>query len=289
MKRIFMRYPGGLSRAVTFSFDDGVQQDIPFLELLKKYHLYATFNLNSGRFISRDHIYPEGTIWRAMAEEDVLPTYSDSHCGVACHSAHHPTLKDASEAEIADELLRDRAALEQRFGRPITGLAIPNGPYDDTTIRVARQCGFNYIRAATSSNHSFAFPTDWHPFHPTASYCDPELPAMAEKFLTEPCIENPFLLYIWGHTYNFDEHEGHWELIEKLMRQLSGNDTVWYATDEQIFDYAAKFRLLEKSVDGHILYNPTDTVLWVSFGGPTRWNPAPEKILSIAPGEEKQI
>ena len=51
MKRIFMRYPGGRSRALTFSFDDGVQQDKRFIGLLRQYGLCSTFNLNSGRFI----------------------------------------------------------------------------------------------------------------------------------------------------------------------------------------------------------------------------------------------
>ena len=34
-------------KAVTFSFDDGVTQDIRLIELLNKYGLKATFNLNS--------------------------------------------------------------------------------------------------------------------------------------------------------------------------------------------------------------------------------------------------
>ena len=38
----------GKKKAVTFSFDDGVTQDIKTLEILNKYGLKATFNLNSG-------------------------------------------------------------------------------------------------------------------------------------------------------------------------------------------------------------------------------------------------
>lgn len=33
---------------VTFSYDDGCRQDIRFTEILRKYNLKATFNLNSG-------------------------------------------------------------------------------------------------------------------------------------------------------------------------------------------------------------------------------------------------
>ena len=35
---------------VTFSFDDGVTQDKRLIELLNKYGLKATFNLNSSLF-----------------------------------------------------------------------------------------------------------------------------------------------------------------------------------------------------------------------------------------------
>jgi peptidoglycan/xylan/chitin deacetylase (PgdA/CDA1 family) len=37
-------------KAITFSFDDGVLQDIRAIAILDKYGLKATFNLNSGKF-----------------------------------------------------------------------------------------------------------------------------------------------------------------------------------------------------------------------------------------------
>ena len=37
----------GKKKAITFSYDDGVTQDIRFIELLNKYGLKCTFNLNS--------------------------------------------------------------------------------------------------------------------------------------------------------------------------------------------------------------------------------------------------
>ena len=40
----------GKKKAVTFSFDDGIEQDVRAIEILDKYGLKATFNLNSGKF-----------------------------------------------------------------------------------------------------------------------------------------------------------------------------------------------------------------------------------------------
>ena len=40
----------GKKKAVTFSYDDGVEQDIRLIRLFDKYELKCTFNLNSGMF-----------------------------------------------------------------------------------------------------------------------------------------------------------------------------------------------------------------------------------------------
>ena len=42
-------WPEGKERALTLSYDDGVQQDRRLVALLRKYGVKATFNLNSGR------------------------------------------------------------------------------------------------------------------------------------------------------------------------------------------------------------------------------------------------
>lgn len=278
MVRKFMRYPEGRAKAVTLSYDDGVQQDMHMIELMKRYGVKGTFNLNSGRFITRDHVYPEGKVWRAMVDEDVLPTYDPEICSVATHSVFHPTLLNASEAEIAEQILSDRRALEERFGRIVNGHAIPNGPHDETTIRVGKLCGLKFMRSVRSS-HSFEYPKCLLPLDPTCSHSDPELMSLTEKFLTETPKENPFLLYVWGHTYTF-EGENNWYIIEDFMKAVSGRDDVWYATNDEIFDYAEKFGQLECSADGNIVSNPTDTEIWFQASG---------KVHSVKPGETVKL
>lgn len=43
-----MMFPGGKRKALTFSYDDGVEQDRRLVALLNRYGLKGTFNLNSG-------------------------------------------------------------------------------------------------------------------------------------------------------------------------------------------------------------------------------------------------
>ena len=45
MAQLFMRYPEGKAKALTFSYDDGVEQDIRFIEILDKNGLRGTFNI----------------------------------------------------------------------------------------------------------------------------------------------------------------------------------------------------------------------------------------------------
>lgn len=278
MVRKFMRYPGGLGKAVTLSYDDGVQQDIQMIALMKKYGVKGTFNLNSARFITRDHVYPEGKVWRAMIDEDVVPTYSDPICSIATHSAHHPTLTNASEAEIAHELLSDRKTLENLFGRVIKGHVIPNGPYDEKTIKVVKMCGLKYMRTGKST-HSYEYPKSLIPLHATCSHADPRLLELTERFLADTPKEDPFLFYLWGHTYTF-EGNNNWYIIEDFMRAVSGKADVWYATNDEIFDYAEKYDQLECSADGHIVTNPTDIEIWFKVGS---------RIISVKSGETIRV
>ena len=44
MKSVFLRYPGGKAKAVTFSYDDGVQQDKRLAGIFDKYGMKGTFN-----------------------------------------------------------------------------------------------------------------------------------------------------------------------------------------------------------------------------------------------------
>ncbi len=265
MVRRFMRYPGGKPKALTISYDDGVQQDIEMIALMRKFGIKGTFNLNSARFITRDHVYPEGKIWRAMIDEDVVPTYDPTVCSVATHSLWHPTLTHASEAEIAHEILADRENLERLFKRVIKGHAIPNGPYDETTIKIGKMCGLRYMRS-TKHTYSFEYPKTLLPLNPTCSHTSPELLPLAEKFLANTPKEDPWLFYMWGHTYTL-EGDNNWYLVENFFELISNKEDIWYATNDEIFEYAEKYHQLECSANGKIITNPTDTDIWFYAGG----------------------
>ena len=156
----FMRFPNGCAKALTLSYDDGVEQDIKLMEILDKYGLKCTFNLNSGRFAPEDKVYPEGTIHRPLSKSRVTEIYKNSGHEVAVHGHLHPWLETLPPAAVVLDVIKDREALEDQFGTIIRGMAYPYGTYSDSVVECLKNCGIVYSRT-TKATMKFDLPTDW--------------------------------------------------------------------------------------------------------------------------------
>ena len=51
-----LTFPGGKTRVLTFSYDDGISQDMRLVQLFNLYGMKGTFNLNSG-IQSRENVW----------------------------------------------------------------------------------------------------------------------------------------------------------------------------------------------------------------------------------------
>ena len=90
MPRFHMRFPEGRNRALTLSYDDGVESDARLIEIMQKHGLKGTFNLNSDIFAPEGKTYEAGTIHRPFSRSRALECYRDSGMEVAVHEARHP-------------------------------------------------------------------------------------------------------------------------------------------------------------------------------------------------------
>ena len=52
--QIHMLFPGGRTHALALSYDDGVEEDLRLIEMLKTYGVKCTFNICSGLFSPED-------------------------------------------------------------------------------------------------------------------------------------------------------------------------------------------------------------------------------------------
>ncbi len=102
-----------LRKALTFSFDDGITQDIRMIELLNKYGLKCTFNLNSELLGTPRILIREGLriSHYKIAPSDVKYVYEGHE--VAAHTLTHPNLTLLEKDEIILQAEEDRSRSQE--------------------------------------------------------------------------------------------------------------------------------------------------------------------------------
>ena len=219
----------GKMKAITFSYDDNVVQDHKLVALLNRYGLKGTFNVNYELFgkmgIGSRTDRPRIPLSEAKA-------LYEGH-EIAGHSLTHPNLDQLEDEEVIRQVEEDRLRLSELAGYEVVGFAYPYGGNSERVVKLMKEhTGVRYARTVIAS-HDFDLQKDHLlTFHPTAHHGDEEMFQIAERFLAlKP--DNPQLLYIWGHSYEFDNDNG-WERMEELCRLLSGHSDIFYGTNKEV-------------------------------------------------------
>jgi peptidoglycan/xylan/chitin deacetylase (PgdA/CDA1 family) len=274
MNFIFMRFPKGKAKALTLSYDDGVQQDMRLISILNKHGLKCTFNINTGLFSPEGTQFPEGQIHRRMTEKEAVALYKDSGHEIAVHALTHPFLEQLPTNIVMNEILEDRKNLERLFGTITRGMAYPFGTYSDEVVAVLKSAGIAYARTVHSTE-SFQLPTDWLRLPATCHHDNPNLIKLTNQFISETPWNAPWLFYLWGHSYEFEE-KNNWNVIEEFSEKVGGREDIWYATNIEVYDYIQAYKQLIFSVDSSMVHNPTATVLYFNHK---------RNLYEIKPGE----
>lgn len=260
VKRTLMCFPDFKEKCVTLSYDDAVIYDKRLIEIFNKHGLKGTFNVNSGLW----------AIPRRLTKEEAVDLYSNSEMEIAVHGYKHLSLANIDVGVATADVVVDRKELEIAFKRVIKGMAYANGSYNDEVIRILKDCGITYARTAKQSE-SFDLPTDWYAWTGTCHHDNPKLMEFA-KTLVEYKRPNyfwsysPKLLYVWGHSYEFND-KNNWEVIEKFAEYIGGREDIWYATNGEIYEYVTAFDNLQWSSDGDFVYNPSALDVYVNCFG----------------------
>lgn len=222
-------------KALTFSFDDGVCQDRKLAEILNRYELKATFNINSGFFGLKGELIRNGVSVRhdKLTGTEALSVYAGHE--VAAHTVTHPFLPRLSDEQVIFEVEEDRRRLSDLFGKEIVGMAYPCGGvnHDARVEKLIREyTGCRYARTIESTG-TFDLPDDPYVLRPTVYYIDTEnMFTLGEKFLSvKP--DTPQLFYIWGHSYELDAWD-FWDRFEAFCDMMSGKDDIFYGTNREV-------------------------------------------------------
>ena len=256
----FLRFPGFLVKACTLSYDDGVKDDARLADIMRKYGLKGTFNINSKNIVTENE--------RCLSVEGLNKAYGDDF-EIALHGYNHLSLAKVSGALALRDVVSDREYLEKTFGRVVRGMAYANGSFNEDVIEILRMAGVAYSRT-THATHSFDIPENWLALDPTCHHVDPELFALVDKFLepentTRQWSTKPKLFYLWGHSYEFPR-DNNWDVIEKFGEIMSKRDDIWHATNIEVYKYVEAFKRLVFSLDLSYVENPSaiDVYLFVS-------------------------
>ena len=255
MEHIYMRFPEGRTRCLTLSYDDGPLQDIRLCGLMKQYGIAGTFNVNTGLYVRPSRLSYE------KARETLG---GEALFEVATHSQTHPHLNRLPSAQAAWEVLADRRTIEKQFGCLCRGHVYPYGAYNEQVMAVLKACGIVYARTVKNTGR-FDLPEDFLQWHPTCHHNDPRLMELADAFLADTEYRLPRLFYLWGHSFEFDDDDG-WNRIEEFFAKTAGRETVWNATNIQIFDYVTAYGQLIWNADCTAVHNPTATDVWFLAG-----------------------
>lgn len=254
--KVLSCYPGGKFKALTMSYDDGHWEDRRLVEIFNRYGIKGTFNLNYGLMEQN----PKG---KHIPPTEISQVYRGHE--VATHTWTHPTLERCSLLAVADEILRDRKALEAETGALIRGHAYPNGSYTEEIKVLFQQLGIAYGRTVRSSG-DFRIPTDPMEWIPTCRHNDPLLMDHAQRFMDlwrrDGWLQ---LMYVWGHSYEFT-NDNNWELIEEFCRRIGGRDDIWYCTNIEFIDYMKVLRDLQYFASMEEVFNPSAASAWLDIG-----------------------
>lgn len=201
-----------MGKIFIFSFDDGTVWDGRFVELLNKYGMKATFNLNSGL---------EDFVWyfedRFPVRRQKLSETAQQYRGheVASHTLTHPWLNSLTPPQLSREVGEDCAALKEIFGLSEIGFGVPFTACNAREINIIRKY-VRYIRLSEFSD-SFALPEDpYHiPIH--GLYNDPDIREKITRFAENDLPVSVFVMA--GHSYEFEALD-QWGYLEELLQYI---------------------------------------------------------------------
>lgn len=295
MTNVRICYPGFLTRAVTFSMDDGrVEQDARLLEVMRAHGFLGTFNLPRTD---------------ALTKEEYRSLYQGYE--IANHCKHHPyAFDDDVEYKIAKEPFNPETAdgeyiyphperpafyyfkrsvgwrlmtdpdtyiecvrachgeLEAIFGKgSVRGYAWPFYEQNSRKIReFLATFGYTNVRGSglMLDRDGFAFPKNPLSWRCNANHTN--LNEMMSLYSDMP-DDGELKLFAFGvHASDYMRDEVTWDKLLRFADTYGGKtDKFWYATVGDIFAYRRAADGIRE--EGGRVTNPTDALIYINVKG----------------------
>ena len=119
MRYRFLRFPEGKYKAVTLSYDDGCRPDIKMSQIISRYGLKCTYNINSGWYGK------DSNDWH-LTRNEIKEHLLDKGHEIAVHGEFHKAPGIVRAIDGIRDVLNCRLALEKDFGIIVRGMAYPD-------------------------------------------------------------------------------------------------------------------------------------------------------------------
>ena len=127
---------------ICLTFDDGYLDTYEYAYPVLK-ERQVPFCVYLTRDFYRGTAKPHWNSWvDMMGEEHILALAADPLCTMGVHTCSHPHLSQLTEREQRQEIADCKADLERLIGKPIRHFASPYGDYNEETLRIVRDLGF---------------------------------------------------------------------------------------------------------------------------------------------------
>lgn len=229
-----------------WNFDDGLEQDKKIIEILKKYHMDATFNLNSGLYgdktyegrignlgmtempkekyeMKKRHLLPYVPHFR-IPEDEVVKVYEGFE--IASHTLTHRNLPKCSVIERQRQVYQDVRNLKEKFNQDIVGFAYPYGSSSEECEVILKNAGIKYARTV-HSDQSFRFPKNPLRMPMTCWHISKKVFPILEEFYELKAEEDLlFVMFAHGYEFDFNTKESNWEKFEKICQSVTANHDI---------------------------------------------------------------
>ena len=211
-------------------WDDGVATDIRLIEILRKYHAKATFNLCPGLMpderIEPHWNKPDGRNWSIngftggrVGKNELVKIYGGFQ--VASHCWKHETPTYVTDAEFIKGAVDARNFLEDLFQRECHGFAWPGGRHTPETEKMLADAGFKYGRT-TANVADITACTNLVTLDPNCHFMNHSFWKIFDAAKTTG------VFYFWGHSYEMMDCPNYWERFELMIKTFSEDpDVEW--------------------------------------------------------------
>lgn len=264
-RQYYFCYPEGKNKALTFSYDDGRTADRKLIELFNEYGVKGTFHLNGGLLDGEDKV----------TKKEIKQLYQGHE--IAAHTYTHPTISRCPLDKVIEEVLEDRKVLESIVKYPVCGFSYPNGAVTPEIQQVLPALGIDYARVVGQTNQ-FSLPDNWYEWKSTCHH-NRDLMELGETFQKLNKTQYLFLMYVWGHSYEFDQDKN-WKMIENFLKKITISSNIWYTTNRDFCHYMKAVRKMKFAASGEFVYNPTALDLWIRVD---------QKIVRVKSGQQVEV